>query len=140
MTVKSLRSPWRAEILSNRTDSFFYSLVGVWRSLIALSPLENRTWSFWWDTLLEILDWCFQFYFNGLNNFMKYRTFKINLKIKRNLRFPIKEYEWVFSNIQYCHNPYPKLPYLFWKFTSYFCFCIILHAVVAHQTDFCMIK
>jgi hypothetical protein len=25
MTVKSLRTPWRSEILSNRADSFFYS-------------------------------------------------------------------------------------------------------------------
>jgi hypothetical protein len=29
MTVKSLRTPCRSEILSNRADSFFYSLVGV---------------------------------------------------------------------------------------------------------------
>jgi hypothetical protein len=54
MTVKSLRTPWRSETLSNRADSFFYSLVGVWNSLNALSPNENRTWCFWWDTLLYI--------------------------------------------------------------------------------------
>jgi hypothetical protein len=38
MTRKSLRTPWRSEILSSRADSFFYSLVGVWSSLIALRP------------------------------------------------------------------------------------------------------
>jgi hypothetical protein len=52
MTVKSLRTPWRSEILSNRADSFFYILVGVWSSLIKLSPYENRTGCSWWDTLM----------------------------------------------------------------------------------------
>jgi hypothetical protein len=54
MTVQSLRTPWRSEILSNRADSFFYSSVGVWSSVIALSPHENWTLSFWWDTLMCI--------------------------------------------------------------------------------------
>jgi hypothetical protein len=52
MIVKSLRTSWRSEILSNRTDSIFYSLVGVWSSLIALSPHENLTGCYWWDSLL----------------------------------------------------------------------------------------
>jgi hypothetical protein len=29
MMMKSLRTPWRSEILSNQADSFFYSLVSV---------------------------------------------------------------------------------------------------------------
>jgi hypothetical protein len=29
ITVKSLRTPWRSEILSNLADSFFYIVVGV---------------------------------------------------------------------------------------------------------------
>jgi hypothetical protein len=29
MMVKSLRTSWRSEILSNRADIFYYSLVGV---------------------------------------------------------------------------------------------------------------
>jgi hypothetical protein len=37
MMMKSLRTPWRSEILSNRADSFFYSFVN------ALSLNENRT-------------------------------------------------------------------------------------------------
>jgi hypothetical protein len=37
-------------MLSNRADSFFCSLVGVWSSLIVLSPHENRAWCFSWDT------------------------------------------------------------------------------------------
>jgi hypothetical protein len=36
-------------------DSFFYNLVGVWSSVIALSPHENRFFSFWWDNLPMLL-------------------------------------------------------------------------------------
>jgi hypothetical protein len=35
MMVKSLRDPWRSKILSNRANSFFYSLVGVWSYVFA---------------------------------------------------------------------------------------------------------
>jgi hypothetical protein len=56
ISISLKMSPWRSEILSNRADSFFYSLVGVWSSLIVLSLHENRTWCFWWDTLMYLLD------------------------------------------------------------------------------------
>jgi hypothetical protein len=52
--MKSLRTPWRSEILSNRADSFFYSFVKVWSFVNALSLNENRTWCFWWDTLMRV--------------------------------------------------------------------------------------
>jgi hypothetical protein len=57
MTVKSKKTPWRSEILSNQADSLLYSLVGVWSSVIVLSPHVNLTWCFWWDPLLYILCW-----------------------------------------------------------------------------------
>jgi hypothetical protein len=48
----------RSEILSNRDHSFFYSLVRVWSFVITLSPYENRTWCFWWDTLFHTNQVC----------------------------------------------------------------------------------
>jgi hypothetical protein len=57
MSMKSFRTPWKSEILSNRADSFFYSSVGVWRSAIALSSHENRTFCVWRkDVFINILD------------------------------------------------------------------------------------
>jgi hypothetical protein len=50
---ESLGTPWRSEILSNRADSFFYSFVGVWSSVIELSPHKNRTLCFWGDILIN---------------------------------------------------------------------------------------
>jgi hypothetical protein len=76
MTVKSLRSPWRSKNLSNRAVSFFYSLIGVWSSVITLSPHHNRYIFFWWDTLMVVgLDFIFISQLLLISQNMKYNNF-----------------------------------------------------------------